>query len=129
MTAVQQLTLEAALQQGRSARDVGIAQVDGNVDLFWSVAADRAIEKLAASGRQFGPDDVREIAGSPDRHQAMGARFMAAVKRGVIVRCGTVPSRRASCHAHRNSAYIGTQHQDVIDALGYEAWQSGEGMG
>lgn len=87
---------------GEELRDEGIARADAAQPDEWKTAVDRQIARLAATGRPFTADDVSTVVGdSPTGSQgAMGARFMAASRRGVIQRIGYVPSGRASVHAH-----------------------------
>lgn len=80
----------------------------------WRAAVDIRIEALAASGDPFTSDDVSRSTGdSPTGSPgAMGARFSAAVKRGVIRRVGYVPSRRVSVHGHPVALWVGAQREE-----------------
>lgn len=102
MTAHEQLELGAAL------RDAGTAQADAAAGDWWKATADQAIDHLAATGRPFTADDVRDL-GVPDPSspKAWGARFLSASKAGRIVRVGYTPSRRASVHAHPVAVWQG----------------------
>lgn len=97
------------LELGRVLRDAGTMAVDQRDDnAWWRSCADQAIDALAASGRPFTADDVREL-GVPDPSspKAWGARFLAAARAGRIVRVGYQPSRRASVHAHPVAVWQG----------------------
>lgn len=87
---------------GDLLRDQGAARADAAQPEEWKAAVDLEIARLARSGREFTADDVSSVVGdSPTGSQgAMGARFLAAAKRGVIVRVGYVKSSRPSVHAH-----------------------------
>ena len=86
---------------GEALRDEGVRVANDNEDEWWKSCADRAIDTLAATGRPFTADDIRDM-GVPDptSPRAWGARFLTASRQGRIVRVGYVPSRRASVHAH-----------------------------
>lgn len=93
--------MSTQLELGQALRDEGVRVANDNADDFWKATADQAIDHLAATGRPFTADDVRDL-GVPDpiSPRAWGARFLAASRQGRIVRVGYVPSRRASVHAH-----------------------------
>jgi hypothetical protein len=65
----------------------------------WPDQADRAIAHLARMGRTFTAEDVRELAGDPDRPNAMGVRLLAAAKAGRIRQIGVERSSRPERHA------------------------------
>ena len=80
---------------GRLLRDDGIRRADANVDEFWKRTADQAIRALAGSGRPFTADDLHDLGvPAPVSRNAMGGRFQAAAKAGLIVKIGYQPSRR-----------------------------------
>lgn len=87
---------------GEILRDHGAERADRAQPDEWKSAVDLQIARLARTGRPFTADDVSAVVGdSPTGSQgAMGARFLAASKRGVIRRVGYVKSGRASVHAH-----------------------------
>lgn len=96
--------------EGRRRRDAGTAQVDANTAQAWRDAADRAITRLAATGRPFTADDVRAQAGDPPGHpNALGARFLAARRSGLLEEVGYVRSTRPDAHARRLVTYRGAQ--------------------
>jgi hypothetical protein len=97
------------LELGQALRDEGVARVDAAQDEWWKSCADQAIDTLAAAGRPFTADDVRDL-GVPDptSPRAWGARFLTAARQGRIVRVGYVPSRRASVHAHPIAQWRGS---------------------
>lgn len=100
------------LELGRALRDEGTAIADENAGDWWRSCADQAIDTLAATGRPFTADDVRDL-GVPDpaSPKAWGARFLAAAKSGRITRIGYTPSRRASVHAHPIAVWQGTSSE------------------
>jgi hypothetical protein len=101
-----QPTLFEHAAAARAAREAGMERAEA-AEMDWSERADRAIAHLASTGRPFSPDDVRDLVGDPAHPNAMGGRFMAAVRRRQIERCGWAPSRRESCHAHTGPLYRG----------------------
>lgn len=100
----EQLTLT-----GAQRRDVGMATVDGNADDRWRFEMDCAIRHLARKGRPFTADDVPDWLRDTAHHpSAISARFLAAVRSGLIVDTGrTVRSRRPEAHARRLVVYRG----------------------
>lgn len=89
-----QLSLED-LPAARERRDRGHAVATHASDVAWTEAANKAIRDLAASGEPFTAEDLRSIVGPPfGSHNAMGARFMAAAKAGIIRRVGSRQATR-----------------------------------
>ncbi|PRX90682.1 hypothetical protein [Allonocardiopsis opalescens] len=88
------------LAAARAARDAGIALAeDADTDGWDSAVIDQAIRERVERGEPFSANDIRDRL--PDvRSALMGARFMAARKRGLIVRIGYVPSTDRRTHAH-----------------------------
>jgi hypothetical protein len=88
------------MNDGSSLRDAGVTTVTRNTPQWWKDACDRAIATLAARGVDFTAEDVRAVVGDPPAHpNAMGARFLAAVKDGLIVKQGYKSPARRSSHA------------------------------
>lgn len=106
---VEQLDLLSAV----ALRDAGTALVDANEPTEWKAEADKAIALLArrtfASGGTFTAEDVREIAGDPERPNAMGARWLAAVRAGLVEQVGMTRSTRPESHRCRLFQYRGTR--------------------
>lgn len=97
--------------EGRRLRDQGAAQVTENTPNEWVVNADGVIATMASSGTEFTAEDVRDFTGDPPHHHnAMGARILAAVKQGIIVRVGFTNSRRKRSHAAVIAVYKGKRH-------------------
>jgi hypothetical protein len=70
----------------------------GDPDPWWLDGALRAIREMAATGREFGADDLRVTYGlsEPDHPAAWGALFRIACRKGWIVPVGARPSRTSS---------------------------------
>jgi hypothetical protein len=87
---------------GAALRDQGAARASSAQPDEWRAAVDAEIRRLAATGEAFTADDVSRATGdSPTGSPgAMGARFLAASKRGEIVNVGYEKSQRQSVHAH-----------------------------
>ena len=89
------------LEPGRAARDAGVDAVESRTPDWWRNLCDHVIAALAATGKEFSAVDVRALCGDPPNHfNAMGARFLAAARAGIVVRVGYRPSSRATLHAH-----------------------------
>jgi hypothetical protein len=96
---------------GAQLRDIGAAKVSDNTPDEWRNSVDGIIMAMASSGEEFTAEDVRDYAGDPpNHHNAMGARFLAAAKSGVIVRVGFANSRRKRSHAAVIAVYRGANH-------------------
>lgn len=100
---------DASPKSGAELRDAGMALADGAEDDAWKRAADAAIRALAASGAEFGAEEVRALAGSPSRPNAFGARFNAAARSGLIRKVGYRKSSRPSLHAHPVAVWRGVE--------------------
>lgn len=81
-----------------AVRDAG-AQAAFSFDRDWSDAAVEALEELAADGREFTADDVRDRVGEPESPGALGAVFRGAAAAEQIKLVGYRRSRRLSRHA------------------------------
>lgn len=102
---------KSATLSGAQLRDIGAAKVSDNTPDQWRDEVDGIIMAMASSGEEFTAEDVREYAGDPpNHHNAMGARFLAAVKQGTIVRVGFANSRRKRSHAAVIAVYRGANH-------------------
>lgn len=88
------------LQLGRQLRDKGMAQVTAASDDADRAAIDQAIARAAATGLTFSANDVRQLLPPGIRAPLVGARFMAASRRGDIVKVGFTPSTDPGTHAH-----------------------------
>ena len=88
------------LDFGKALRDEGAATVEDNTPDDWRAACDNAIASLAATGQEFTAEDVRAICGDPPNHpNAMGARFLAASRSGLLERVAYRRPARATSHA------------------------------
>ena len=85
----EQPDLLEALEAGRRRRDEGQQVATYATDVSWTLAADRAIADLAATGRPFTAEDLRAVVGPPvGSHNSMGPVFMRAARAGLIVGIG-----------------------------------------
>jgi len=97
---------------GAARRDAGVAQVDENTPDAWRAACDRAIDALARKGHPFTAEDVRARCGAPPHHyNALGGRFIAAARAGLIKRVGYAPSTRPTLHAHPIAVWRGRSNE------------------
>lgn len=93
---------------GQQLAIAGMTLADNAASPDWKARWDAAIVELAATGRTFCADDVREIAGAPTDHpNAAGARFQAARRAGLIRHAGYRKSARDVLHAHPIALWIG----------------------
>ncbi|WP_160050728.1 hypothetical protein [Nocardiopsis sp. FR4] len=96
---------EAGVEEGRRLREEALA--GASADGWDNAVIDQAIRFFAASGRRFSANDVRPLLPLV-RRAAIGARFMAASRRGVIRRVDSTPSTDPGTHAHRITVWEGT---------------------
>ena len=100
---------QLTLDQARADRDAGMDVATYATDVAWTAAADRAIADLAATGRPFDAETVRSIVGPPvGSHNAMGPRFMAAARDGLIVRHGARQATRTEAAGRWLTVWIGS---------------------
>lgn len=93
---------------GAAARDLGADLAANSVHTGWRVAAEAAIDRLAATGRQFTADDVRDrVGGPPGHHNALGGVFIAAARRGQIRPVGYRASDRRQAHRRPIRTWVG----------------------
>jgi hypothetical protein len=109
---------------GIELRDAGVSSVTEHTPGEWRSAADQAIVALANKREPFTADDVRELVGDPPNHpNAMGARFLDAVRAGIIRQVGRSLPVRASRHASSVGLWIGVSPEQLELALpGAESW-------
>lgn len=89
-----------ALDEGRARRDVGARAAENAAHTIWRVAAECAIDELAADGRDFDADDLHDRVGGPPGHRnAVGSLFLTAARDGKIRHVGYRQSRRPDAHA------------------------------
>lgn len=86
------------LGDAHAQRDAGASLADDAAGSWWRSTADAAIVALAALGRPFTADDLVERTGLPEATspRAMGARFLAAARAGIIEPVSYAQSRRRS---------------------------------
>lgn len=96
-----------SIEQGRQARDIGVAAVDAAgfaAHRTWRPKAKEALSELIESGEPFTADDLRaRVDEKPHHPNAIGALFNGAARRGLIRKIGyqqsTVKSRQAGLQA------------------------------
>lgn len=94
--------------EGRVRADVGADLARHAVHTSWRLAADGAIADLAASGRRFTAEDVRERVGvMTGRESALSAAFRVAARRGEIVLVGFVEATRPEAHGRALRVWVG----------------------
>ena len=93
--------------EGERLKEEGMAQVALAESPLWIHAADKAVRFLAAIGRPFTADDVRDLAGDPRHPNAFGARLNAHARTGLIRRVGYRPSDRAERHRAIIAVWVG----------------------
>jgi hypothetical protein len=74
---------------------------------LWKARADEAISALARSGIEFTAEHVRELAGDPEHFNAMGPRFAAAAKAGLIRYVRHQKSNRPSLQSCAIRVWVG----------------------
>lgn len=85
---------------GRVRAEAGMQTAEHAVDTRWRLAAEVALARLAATGREFDADDLRDIVGPPlGAPSAIGAVFNHASKQKLITHVGWRTSRRPEAHA------------------------------
>lgn len=84
---------------GQLTLDEAIQRVEDSADAWDRHVIDQAIREVAARGVPFSSNDVRPLLPAV-RSALIGARFLAARKRGEIRRIGYVPSTDPGTHSH-----------------------------
>jgi hypothetical protein len=86
---------------GEALRDEGARQAIDAADTRGRLAGEQAIHDLAATGRPFTAEDVRDLIGAPlgCRPNVLGGLFLRAAKAGVIEAVGYQPARRAEARS------------------------------
>lgn len=97
----EQLTLD-----GEALRDEALAQVEEASDDWSRSVIDQAITATALQGRPFSANDVRPLLPPGIRPALVGARFLAASKRGQIRKVGWVASTDPGTHAHPVAQWV-----------------------
>lgn len=97
----EQLTLD-----GAALRDEALAQVEEASDDWQRAVIDQSIREVAAWGRPFSANDCRPLLPPGIRPALVGARFMAASRRGDIRKVGWVASTDPGTHAHPVAQWV-----------------------
>lgn len=101
-------TLLDELEDARRARDDGAQTAADSSHPYWRLAAEQAIRELAASGRVFTAEDLRDRVGQLGGHaNSVGGLFLAAARRGDIVAAGYRQATRAEAHGRVLRAWRG----------------------
>lgn len=97
----QRSIFDAPLSDSGDVRaDIGMNIAENALDLRWRAAAQVTITQLAASGRAFSADDVRDRVGDPlGSPSGMGPLFRAAMRAGEIRQHGWTTSKRPEAHS------------------------------
>lgn len=90
-------------------------RVDAHTHPAWKAMADQEIIRLARLGIHFNAQDVTDAVGLPARPNAVGARFSAASRRGIIVPVGYAQSTRPDRHASRMLVWQGTERAQAVE--------------
>lgn len=88
-----------------AARDRGVAIVEAASDDQGRAVLDQAIRLHAQSGRPFSANDFRDLLPA-ERANLLGARILAAAKRGEIVRVGYEPATHAAGHGRPVAVWL-----------------------
>jgi hypothetical protein len=99
---VDQLSLEGEALKQRGMRLADLAEPEP-----WKQTANGVVRYLAALGRPFTSERVRELAGDPTRPNALGALMNANARAGVIKKAGYTEADRASRHRAIVALWIG----------------------
>lgn len=92
---------------GEQLRDEGCAKVDASSSEEWKNNCDNTICLFAWKGLDFTAEDIRALIPEPPHPNAMGARFLAAIKAEIIERIGYRKAKRPSAHARVLAVYRG----------------------
>lgn len=97
---------------GKALRNEGADRAlnaDSEALISWRDAAEIALARLAAEGREFSADDVVAEVGPPPegRHNALGGLFLAARHSGFIHHVGYRQGSRPSAHARIQRTWRG----------------------
>ena len=94
------------LMLGQELRDEGVARVEAAADDGQRSVIDHALAAVAARGVAFSANDVRPLLPPGIRPALIGARFLAASKRGQIRKVGWVASTDPGTHAHPVAQWV-----------------------
>jgi hypothetical protein len=94
----------AAKERGMDSAETAQALVDG-----WVERADAELNRLAASGERFTAETLTGRVGMPSHPKAVGARFNAAAKRGLIRKVGFTRANRRAAHSRDLAVWQGVQ--------------------
>lgn len=92
------VTTTYRMRSAAAERDAGMEAAAENAGEFWRLTFDQRLRYLAATGRDFTTDDLREVVPDPVSPNAVGAMFASAAKSGLIVKVGYRPSERPEGH-------------------------------
>ncbi len=87
-----------------------LRRVEENADADWKDAAAVALQQMAATGRQFTSDDVREaIPAGITTHEmrALGPVMKAGLRDGLITAVGWTTAGRSAAHGRPRRLYQG----------------------
>jgi transposase InsO family protein len=96
---------------GEQLRDRGVAKVNANTCDDWKNECDYIIGWLARNGAEFTAEDVRDWIKDPPHPNAMGARFLQAIKTRTITRITYRNAKRPTAHARVLAVYKGITNE------------------
>lgn len=95
------------MPSGEQLKTQGQQLVLSNESEEWKERAWNTIIVLARNGQPFTSEDVRAVAGDPERPNSVGAIFARAVKAGVIIQQGWTKASRLGMHATDLRVWVG----------------------
>lgn len=103
-----QITLD--LDAGRARRDSGVRAVELAEWRDDKRRIDAVIQHFAQTGAEFCADDVTPFLPEGIRPNSIGAAFLRAAKKHLIVECGWRPSGRPEAHSRKVTVWRGNRH-------------------
>ncbi len=95
------------MPSGEQLKNRGQQLVLSVEDIHWRERALNTIMVLATSDSPFTAEDVRTIAGDPDRPNSMGALLSYCARKGLIRKVGRRNATRPSLHASELTEWSG----------------------
>lgn len=106
-----------SIEEGRQARDIGVAAVDAAsvaAHRTWRPKAEEALDELIRAGAPFTADDLRaRVDEEPHHPNAIGGLFIGASSRGLIRKLGYRQSKTKSRQAGSLALWIAAEQEDA----------------